>query len=74
MGYIDKTPHTLTCSCGETESQTILEKGSQYGASWGSGKPFDQFTVVWKKGDALGPEIDRATCKTCGETPAIAIT
>ncbi len=32
----------------------VLETGSQYGATWGSGKPFDQFQVEWKKGDDVG--------------------
>ena len=73
MGYIDQTAHTLTCSCGETESQTIVERGSPYGSSWGSGKPFQKFTVVWKDGNLRGPEIKQATCKACGKTPAIAV-
>ncbi len=49
MGTTDKTTHTLTCFFGEEESQTIRESGSQYGATWGSGMPFNQFQVEWKK-------------------------
>jgi hypothetical protein len=74
MGTTDKATHTLTCSCGAEESQTIRESGSQYGATWGSGKPFDQFQVEWKRGDFLGPEVDTAICNTCGNTPVITVT
>lgn len=74
MGYIDQTNHTLTCDCGESERQTIYERGSQYGASWGHGKPFDKFAVTWKDGDFRGPEIARAICNKCDKVAAISIT
>lgn len=48
MGTTDKATHTLTCSLRCRRAQTIRETGSQYGATWGSGKPFDQFQVELK--------------------------
>ena len=71
MGYIDQTTYTLSCECSATESQTIREHGSQYGASWGAGKEFDQFVVTWEAQGDFEPKIVNATCKSCGATPTL---
>jgi len=71
MGYIDQTTHTLTCKCGTTENVTILEHGSQYGASWGAEKPFKMFDATWVPGTFRGPEIAKATCNACGASAQI---
>ena len=69
MGYIDKTTHALSCkTCGLTESQSILDKGSNYGGSyWQGPAKFAHFETTWKGGsDKQEPELVTATCKRCG--------
>lgn len=73
MGYIDSTTHTAVCTCGNTDQVTILEMGSQYGASWQSGKPMKTFVLEWGAVGLSGPEIVKATCNHCGAMAAIQI-
>jgi hypothetical protein len=75
MGVIDSTTHTLTCACGATESVSLVQHGSEYGAgNWQSGKPFENFTAAWGEGSAFtGPSVASATCNKCGSTPSISI-
>lgn len=75
MGVIDKTIHSLKCSCGESESVAIIQHGSAYGGSWQSSKPMAQFAVTWGESDGFsGPRITSATCNTCGAVPEISMT
>jgi outer membrane receptor for ferric coprogen and ferric-rhodotorulic acid len=75
MGVVDKTTHTLNCSCGATESQTIVEYGSAYGSGgWQAGKTFERFDVVWgPNGLSTGPTIASSTCNACGKAPTASI-
>lgn len=75
MGVLDKTAHTLTCSCGVIESQSIVEYGSAYGSGgWQSGKPFQRFDVLWgPNSQSTGPTIASATCNSCGKAPTTSI-
>lgn len=75
MGVIDRTTHMLTCPCGASESVSLVQYGSAYGAGeWQSGKPFQGFSVTWGAGNAsTGPSIVSATCNKCGSTPSISI-
>lgn len=69
MGYIDKTTHTAYCTaCDITESQAILDKGSNYGGSyWQGPAKFAQFETTWNAGsDKQEPELLTASCKRCG--------
>jgi hypothetical protein len=75
MGVIDRTTHNVTRSCGASESQSLVQYGSVYGAGeWQSGKPFAAFDVRWGAGHpGSGPEILEAQCKACGGNAEINI-
>ena len=66
MGYIDKVIATVSCpKCSTLESQSVLQKGSSYGASWGSFSPFTKFDAKFATSNGE-PEVASATCKACG--------
>lgn len=69
MGIIDSCRYTLTCNrCGLTESERVLDKGSNYsGSNWGSGVKFKYFTTQWSGGGQSEPELIKAICDLCGE-------
>ena len=68
MGIIDRTQHSFECpNCGEQETCSILDKGSNYGGSWWqSGKKLEKFDVLWDGGAETEPKVLKATCKRCG--------
>jgi hypothetical protein len=70
MGTIDQTTHRFTCTtCSVREETTIHERGSSYGASWGSPSELVNFEVDWKTDKFGEPRPVRALCRTCGGTP-----
>ena len=73
MGIIDQETNTLKCSkCGASESVTVFQLGSSYGASWQAGKAMSRFTVNWGEvASFTGPDITSATCNACGTVPII---
>lgn len=67
MGTIDKTTHLFTCpNCKKTESVTIFERGSNWGASWGDPPDSKLFAVEWKPNQFGEPRPVRIACKVCG--------
>lgn len=67
MGVIDKTTHKFDCpQCGSTETVTILQKGSNWGASWESPPKSDSFSISWNN-DRLGEPLPSSyKCLACG--------
>lgn len=72
MGIIDSKTITLNCKhCGTDENQKVVEHGSNYGSSgWGDLGPYKLFNVTVKKTN-FGPEVESATCKSCGSVADI---
>jgi len=73
MGIIDRANYVLSCGCGASESVTLHQHGSAYGASWQAGKSFDEFKVEWGPEGFSGPVIVSAKCNSCGGEPKISI-
>ena len=76
MGIIDATTYNLSCTCGATESQSVVQFGSAYSAGeWQVGKPFKYFLVVWLSGKIdASPSISSAKCRSCGSMPEVSTT
>ena len=63
MGIIDQTTYTLTCpKCGASESQKVLDKGSNWSGSWWqSGASFTHFQTTWDgEGGSVEPKLSIA--------------
>ena len=76
MGVIDQTTYTLTCpKCGASESQKVLDKGSNWSGSWWqSGARFTHFQTTWDgEGGSVEPKLSIATCKSCQSKAQVAI-
>lgn len=76
MGIIDQTTYTLTCpKCGASESQKVLDKGSNWSGSWWqSGANFTHFQTTWdSEGGSVEPKLSIATCKSCKSKAQVAI-
>lgn len=76
MGIIDQTTYTLTCSrCGATESQKVLDKGSNWNGSWWqSGATFMHFQATWEgEGGSTEPKLSSAICKNCQSRAQVVI-
>jgi hypothetical protein len=67
MGTTDKTTHHFTCpKCKATETVTILEKGSNWGASWENPPVAEHFVVEWIPNQFGEPRPATIKCKSCG--------
>jgi hypothetical protein len=72
MGIIDSNKFSVTCAdCGVSEDAAVHQKGSAYGASWQDGPDLKHFDARWSDNSAMGPSIEAATCRTCGETAQV---
>ena len=57
LGIVDKSTHNFDCpKCGTQETVTILQTGSQWGASWQSPPEAKLFTISWNQ-DTLGEPL-----------------
>lgn len=66
MGYIDKLKVSVSCvKCKTFESQSVLQKGSSFGASWQSFSDFAKFDATFSTSNGE-PSVASARCKQCG--------
>lgn len=67
MGTTDKATHYFTCpTCNIKEETTLLEKGSNWGASWSAPSDLDLFVVDWKLDRYGEPQPITSKCRSCG--------
>ncbi len=69
MGTTDKTTHDLRCpNCNASESLTVYEKGSSWGASWEDPPESERFIIDWQRNQFNEPRPVSVKCKSCGAT------
>lgn len=67
MGIIDSTTNHFKCrACGAEGSSRVVERGSRYGASWGSPSSCENFHIHWEDSDFGEPTPVRYSCRQCG--------
>lgn len=69
MGVIDSTTNHFKCrGCGAEDSSRTVERGSAYGASWGSPSPCEGFDIQWEDSQFGEPVPVSCWCRHCGST------
>lgn len=67
LGTIDQTTHHFSCAnCKTTETVTLYEKGSMWGASWQIPAELGLFAVEWKWSQFKEPIPVKSKCRACG--------
>ena len=68
MGIVDSNKFLVTCrKCGKKGNVSVRERSSSYDASWQSGPELEQFQVQWNEQGSIGPVIEMAKCRACGD-------